>query len=391
MVFANRIYANDGNCFSFDASVIECFPVSENLFRLTLDRTAFFPGGGGQKADEGTIRLPDGTVLPLLSLEEKANEIFHYVAADVPEGTRIHGEIDQAVRFPRMQNHSGEHILSGLIHEAYGFDNVGFHMGEDGVTLDLSGELSPEMILSIEQKANEIIFENRPVTIEYPSADELKQLEYRSKKELTGEVRIVRIDGVDCCACCAPHVARTGEIGSVKIIGSMRCKGGTRLTVVCGREALAYYQASFETEQKLVALLSAPRAKLFEAVARLKEENEENQFKLRQLFYEQLKQEAQRIDPVNGVIVFFSEKADMDALRVFINSAVEHCRLAVALSPAAEGFHYAMTSNTEAVDVIAKQANQALQGRGGGRNGLAMGSFGASQDQIVQYFHSIFY
>ena len=200
-----KLYDNDSFLFSFSARVLSCESAGER-WRAVLDRTAFFPEGGGQPADPGTL----GGV-PVLDVQEEPDGIAHYLPSPLPEGETVQGELDRAVRLRRMQNHTGEHILCGLAHRHYGYENVGFHLGEDAVTMDLSGELTPEQLRALEREANEVVWEDVPVTARYPDPAELPHLTYRSKLELTENVRLVTIEGYDVCACCAPHVQHTGQ------------------------------------------------------------------------------------------------------------------------------------------------------------------------------------
>ena len=233
-----KLYYKDSHCLVFDAVVIDCREEKKG-YSVVLDRTAFFPEGGGQLADTGTlggVRVTD--------VHEKGGDIRHYTNAPLTVGECVHGEIDKEQRLRRMQNHSGEHILSGLVHNTYGYDNVGFHMGAECMIIDFSGELSWEQLMELETKANGVVRQNLPLHIWFPNEAELHALEYRSKLELTENVRIVEIPGVDRCACCAPHVERTGEVGVVKILDSQRHRGGQRVSVICGLDALEDYEGT---------------------------------------------------------------------------------------------------------------------------------------------------
>ena len=214
--------------------------------RIALDGTVFYPEGGGQPADRGTLTLADGTVLHVTDVHETGGVIWHTVDA-LPEaaqpGSAVTGAIDWAWRFDKMQQHTGEHILSGILHQMFGAENVGFHIGSDAVRMDTSVPISAEGLREAELAANRIIWENVPVLITYPTPEELAALTYRSKKEIAGQVRIVTIPGADVCACCGTHTATTGQVGQIKILASENYKGGVRLSVVCGGRALREAQA----------------------------------------------------------------------------------------------------------------------------------------------------
>ena len=223
-----KLYYQNGHLARFTARVLSCAR-DEKGWAVKLDRTAFFPGGGGQEADEGEL-----SGLNLLGLREEGEDVVHLVPEPLEPGALVEGKLNWPLRFARMQGHSGEHILSGTVHRLFGCDNVGFHMGAEDITIDFNAELSREDLARAELETNRAVWRNVPVRTLLPSPGELAEMEYRSKKELSGEVRIVEIEGVDRCACCAPHVGNTGEVGVVKIIDSMRHRGGTRLSILCG-------------------------------------------------------------------------------------------------------------------------------------------------------------
>ena len=248
-----KLYYQDSHLFTFEAAVLDCRKEKKG-YSVVLDRTAFFPEGGGQLADTGVL----GGVR-VLDVHERGGEICHCTDAPLEIGAHVEGIVDAGQRLRRMQNHSGEHILSGLVHNAYGFNNVGFHMGAECMIIDFSGELTWEQLTELETRANEVVRQNIPLHIWFPDANELQSLEYRSKLELTENVRIVEIPGVDRCACCAPHVERTGEVGIVKILDSQRHRGGVRVSVVCGLDALEDYRARQESVTEISRALSAKR------------------------------------------------------------------------------------------------------------------------------------
>ena len=223
-----KLYYADGYVREFDACVVSCRPEGER-YRVVLDRTAFFPEGGGQYGDVGCL---DG--VQVTDTKEKGGIIFHETDTALEEGKCVHGILDWEVRFDRMQQHSGEHIVSGIVHRRFGYENVGFHLGDDYCTMDFNGPITKEELKEIEWEANRAVFENLDVLVTYPSKDELAQMEYRSKIEIDGQVRIVTIPGYDVCACCAPHVKKTGEIGLIKLVNRMNYKGGERITMLCG-------------------------------------------------------------------------------------------------------------------------------------------------------------
>ena len=264
------IFDRDPRELRFKAHVLSCeerrTAAGESRFAVVLDRTAFFPEQGGQKADRGTLGGAK-----LLDAEINEGVIVHILDAPLEAGSEVEGEVDWPRRFDFMQQHTGEHILSGLANRLYGAENVGFHLSEREVQLDFSVQLSEAELEALEHAANEAIFRDIPVKAYYPDAEELAALNYRQKKELTGAIRIVELEGVDCCACCAPHVARSSEVGILKILSAMNYKGGTRLYIACGMRAVKDYAARIREAQQLSKLLSAPQGELSAAVVRLQE------------------------------------------------------------------------------------------------------------------------
>ena len=234
MTETRRLYYEDVYKKEFTATVVECREQKKG-YVVILDESAFYPEGGGQPSDVGT--LGDAKVT---EVHEKDGELLHYTDKALEVGAKVEGKIDWARRFDLMQQHSGEHMVSGIIHEKYGYDNVGFHMGSDVITVDLNGMLDDAQLAEIEREVNERVWEDKEVVITYPDAEELKTIDYRSKKELTGQVRIVTFPGVDVCACCGTHVTHTGEIGMVKLLSVVKFHDGIRMEMICGKRVLDY-------------------------------------------------------------------------------------------------------------------------------------------------------
>ena len=179
-----KLYYEDPYQKTFTAQVLSCEPGKKGRYQVILDQTAFYPEGGGQPYDIGML----GGV-KVLEVHEKDGHVVHETEAPLTVGGTVTGEIDWQRRYDHMQNHSGEHLFSGLLHRHYGYDNVGFHMGEDEITVDFNGPLTMEQVEALEREANEVVYANGPIRITYPTSEELEKLEYRSKKELTGPVR----------------------------------------------------------------------------------------------------------------------------------------------------------------------------------------------------------
>ena len=259
-----KIFYSDTHILNFEATVWECHTDEKNRgYWIVLDRTAFFPEEGGQPADTGTLNG-----FPVLDVQIKDDVIYHLIEHPLQIGTNTKGYIDWDRRFDFMQQHSGEHIISGLLKKHYGFTNVGFHLGLTEVTLDFDGVITMEQLREIEKEANRIVWKNLPVYATFPSKEELETLEYRSKIEIEGDVRIVEIPGVDVCACCAPHVDNTGEIGMIKIISVQNHRGGVRINILCGERAMNDYTAKQEATTAISILLSSKPELISEAVKR---------------------------------------------------------------------------------------------------------------------------
>lgn len=378
-----KLYDEDSHLCRFRARVMACVPVNGS-WAVVLNQTAFFPEGGGQAADTGRIgpaRVTD--------VQEKEGRIIHTVDRLLTPGTTYDCEIDWEQRFERMQGHSGEHIVSGLVHNRFGYDNVGFHMGDEGITVDFNGELTAEELREIEWEANRIVWENRIVTAEYPSPEALAAMDYRSKLDLTENVRIVTIEGVDRCACCAPHVSRTGEIGSIKILDFMRHRGGVRLTMLAGAAALEDYRAKQDQAAAISALLSAKRDALVPAVTRVWEELQAARYELNGLRRELLLKELEARGDTEGNLCFFVPAGfDGQSLRSLVNAAMERCggMAAVFCGDDAAGYQYVIGSRSLDLRAGAKDLNGAIQGRGGGQKEMIQGSAKAPRSVIEAYF-----
>ena len=379
-----KLYYSDGHLSWFTARVTSC-EKEDGVWAVKLDRSAFFPGGGGQEADEGVL-----SDMKLLGLREEGEDIVHLTPAPLEPGALVEGRIDWPLRFSRMQGHSGEHILSGTVHRLFGYDNVGFHMGEEAITIDFSGELSREDLSRAELEANRAIWRDVPVRTLLPTPGELAAMDYRSKKELTGQVRIVEIEGVDLCACCAPHVSHSGEVGLLKIIDSMRHRGGTRLTLLCGEAALLDYEALHENNAAVSAALSAKRLETGGAIARVMAEQEERRAEFTKLKRELLQLKAAALRPTEGSICIFESDIDMITLRELVNAGSELAGKVCAGFAGTDGdYKYIIGSRTVPLRARAKEINAAIDGRGGGSDAMIQGTSRARREDIERYFNAL--
>lgn len=373
-----KLYYADSHMVTFSASVVACEKVGE-YYEAVLDRTAFFPEGGGQYADTGKI---DG--IDVIDVQERDHIIYHKMTGALEAGKSVCGEIDWKERFSKMQQHSGEHIVSGLVHAKFGYDNVGFHMGKDAITMDFNGSLTKEDLKEIERKANEIVVSNLAIQTEYPERDVLEQMEYRSKIEIEGEVRIVTIPGVDCCACCAPHVKRTGEIGLVKLLGVQNYKGGVRVSMLCGFRALTDYAEKSESVKQISVLLSAKEQDVFNETVKLKEEIAFQKNKYYELQKQMLDYKVNQIEERQSIVLLFEEELEGNAPRELVNLLLaKQTRIAAVFSGTQEnGYRYVIGSKDVDVRVFAKGINEKFQGKGGGKSEMVQGTVYGNEQEI---------
>ena len=377
----NRLYYSDGYLSEFNATVVSCNK-GDSAYEIILDQTAFFPEGGGQPSDEGFL---DG--MPLLDLIDRGSEIIHLVRNPIEVGKTVIGKIDFDLRFRRMQNHSGEHLISGTVNTLFGFSNVGFHIGEDSMTLDFSGELSASDILQIELEANRAVWKNIPVVSYFPSDADLKSLNYRSKKEIDSDVRIISINNVDVCACCAPHVKNTGEIGLVKIIDFMRHRGGTRVLALCGYDAYVDTKNRFESTVLVSNLLSAPQGKIAEATKKLLSDFDAAKAQITELKFKAADAHVSKLSYTDGNIFLFVEGLEDRMLREIANRARLLCSGVCAVFCGADG-SYKYIISSQSVDLIPLKEiiNTNILGRGGGTSEMLRGSCTADRHSIEDFF-----
>ena len=374
-----KLYEEDAYCWSFSANVISCTK-NESSYSVVLDQTAFFPEAGGQPSDTGfldnkcvtDVQITDGT-------------IFHTIHEPLTPGSTVECSVDWERRFSNMQNHSGEHIVSGLIHSMFGFNNIGFHLCNGLVTLDVDGKLSATDLYAIESAANRVIYENRYVTAYYPSSDELLKINYRSKIEGFDNIRIVTIDGCDCCACCAPHVSRTGEIGIVKIINSYPNRGGTRIEMLCGTMALNDYNLIHSENVRISKLLSASRYAVDNSVEKMlnsiASKDQEIKRLKRELAYSQL--DIYRFD---NFVCAFSSVADYESLTYCLNNLLSRDDICFIFSEISDGsLLYILGSKDLDLHAFVAQLNAGFSGCGGGKANYAQGKLKGTRQRVLDF------
>ena len=381
MMGTRRLYYENVYIKEFDAEVLQCRE-GKNGYEIILDESAFYPEGGGQPCDTGS--LGDAEVK---DVQEKDGELIHYTDKALEEGAKVYGKINWERRFDLMQQHSGEHMVSGLVHEKYGYNNVGFHMGSDVITIDFSGVLDEEQLQEIEDRVNEKIWENAPVQITYPSGEELENIPYRSKKELTGQVRIVEFPGTDICACCGTHVTHTGEIGAVKFLSVVKFRQGVRVEMISGKRVIDYFSKIAKENSKVSVLLSAKPQETSKAVERLQEENFRLKGKILDMEEEIFKAESEKWEGAGSVLIF-KKNMEADSVRKLTDAVMQTCCGCCAVfSDNGDGtYKYAMGEKDGNLREFTKEMNQALNGRGGGKPFFVQGSVSASEEEIRKFF-----
>ena len=377
-----KLYYQDPYQTTFTARVLTCEP-SKGGCLVTLDRTAFYPEGGGQPADHGVL----GGVT-VTDVHEKDGVIFHTCDKVVEPGSTVEGSIDWTRRFDHMQQHSGEHILSGLLCSLYDCSNVGFHLGADTVTIDYDRELTWEQVLEAERQANEAIWRDTPAEITFPAPDALAQLDYRSKKELTGQVRIVTFPGADCCACCGTHVRRAGEVGLIKVLSCQKFREGVRLEILCGQRAYRYLSRIYEQDHAVARLLSVKPQDAFAAVERQNAELTAAKLRMTELEDRLFALRAQSLAG-RGDVLLLEPPMRPDGARKLADTAARAAGgLAAVFAGERDSYVYALVHAGGAdISPLVKRLNSALSGRGGGRNGFAQGSVQADPSAILDFFH----
>lgn len=378
-----KLYDLDSYVTEFECKVINLYNADEKL-HVVLDRTAFFPEGGGQTSDRGYLND-----VYVEDVQDECGKIVHIVenskenSEKLQPGTVLTGKIDFQKRFSDMQQHSGEHIFSGIVHSLYGYDNVGFHLGSETVTLDFNGTLSKDDVCKVEKLVNKAVWDNKEIRVFFPTEEEKQTVSYRSKKEVDGPLRLVEIPGVDICACCAPHVRRTGEIGIIEVVKFEKYKGGTRLFILCGERALSDIRTKLDQNHEVGKLLSAKETETAKSVQKLKTDNADLSYKLGSAKLEKLKMLAESKEESERNVVFCDLKEN-DMIREYANLLSEKSRDFAAVFGGENGeYKFVMISKSGFdPEPLCKKMREAFGARGGGRNGIVQGSVSATEDEI---------
>ena len=374
-----KLYETDAYITSFEAKVLSC-EKDERGYKVLLDKTAFFPEGGGQPADTGRlsgVKVFDARIV--------SGEIYHYTEKPLKEGETALGEIDAERRFNFMQNHTAEHIVSGLVFKKFGFDNIGFHLNENEVTFDFNGFFTEEQLKELEYEANKKVWRNLSVKAYYPKECELEKIPYRAKAGIKGEVRLVEIEDTDICACCAPHVKSTGEIGLIKFLGTENQHGGTRIFMKCGLFALKDYRDKDGDIKAIASLLSAKHHEVRQAVLsqseRLYKEKQANKELKEKLFSAAVS----GFDKSKRAIVF--ENADIKDLQTLADSLHKtYGGVRTAISFNTSGAAFSMCGDEPEIARCFDSLKAAFKVKGGGRDKARQGSIEAPISEIEKDF-----
>lgn len=377
---SEKLYYTDAYIKEFCATVLSCESCGRG-YRIILDKTAFFPEAGGQSSDVGNIGEAQ-----VFDVQIDENEvIYHYADKALNIGDKVRCKIDFEQRFAFMQNHSGEHIVSGIAHKLFNAENVGFHLSHDFATVDFDIVLSEEQIKQIETSANRVVWQNVPIKCYFPDKNELKDIKYRYKKELEGDIRLVDIEGTDICACCAPHVAKTGEIGIIKLLDSERMRSSIRIIMKCGSFALEDYRIKYNNIREISKLLSSKQESVADAVNALNEKLSSEQQKITMLKKRYIDGIIKSADLDNRVV--FEDDLDMKEVQLLADGL--HKKLGVlsaAFSACDGGYRFAMCCEDGLLQDFFSRFKLQLTVKGGGRNGMVQGTVEAGRNTIEKFF-----
>lgn len=378
-----KLYYEDSHLRRFTAQVLACEENGQN-YRVILDATAFYPEGGGQGADTGIL----GGVR-VLDTREAGETVVHFCDGPLAPGSTVEGQIDYDSRFLRMQQHSGEHIVSGIINRRFGYHNTGFHMGADCITIDFDGVIPPELLPEIEAEANRAVWQNLPIRCWYPSQEQLPQVNYRTKRALPWPVRIVEIPGFDCCACCGTHVGATGEIGLIKLFSAVHFRGGTRMEMACGKRALEILNTAYQQNKLVSQAFSAQITETGAAAQRMNDLAAAQKYRIIGLEKRIFAGIAEAFAGTGDVLLFESD-LDGTALRELTDAVAEKSggRAAVFSGSDETGYGFCLAQPGGDLRQLCKEMTAALSGRGGGKPGFLQGRVQAGKAEIEAFFRT---
>ena len=382
----NELFYRDSYVKSFTDTVTECFPF-KGKWAVVLGDTAFYPEGGGQPGDRGTLNG-----IPVTDTVKKEGKILHLCEQEIPAGTNVQGELDWDFRFCNMQSHSGEHLFSGLVYKHFGYENIGFHMGKEVTTLDFSGPFRAEDAFALEAEANARIWEDLPLSVSFPSPEELSALHYRSKKELSGKVRIVTIPDCDICACCGTHVSSLGQIGILKVLSCVPHKGGTRVEILAGKRAYEWIREICSVNKESALLFKGKETETAADAQRILNESHQKDIRRGELlrrYFSLIIEQTEAADP----LVLGERDLESEELRLLGNMLVESgkTKTAVLYSLKENGGNYLAVSEERDLRPLAKELNSRISGRGGGSKEMIRGSFLCDEETLNEALKEVFH
>ena len=380
-----KLYYEDAYATEFEAKVLTCEEQNIDqesgkiVYQVVLDQTLFFPEEGGQSPDKGVLGGAN-----VLDVQIKKDTITHTVDRPLEVGAKVHGVIDWKHRFSNMQQHSGEHIFSGTVNRLYGYNNVGFHLSDNIVTMDFNGVLTEEDVAKVEYLVNEMIVKNLPITISYPTKEELATMEYRSKIEIEGQVRIVTVEGVDVCACCAPHVRRTGEIGMLKVMSMQNHKGGVRLSILCGFRALEAFREKAGIITELMDSLTVSQELLPDRVEKLKLANQDYKYRLASAKQRLMEHKIAEIPTEQNNVFLFEQDIENLVMRNVVNelTAMHNGVCGVFAGSDEEGYSFIIGSANADCTQVAVVLREKIGAKCGGKKLMIQGSVQATEKDI---------
>ena len=377
-----KLYYEDTHIRTFSAMVLGC-EETPGGWEIVLDATAFYPEGGGQACDLGALGGRN-----VLDVQERDAAVVHLCDGPLTVGQTVEGTIDWERRFDLMQQHSGEHMVSGIIHSLYGYQNMGFHIGSELVTVDVAGPVPAEELQRIEDLTNAAIWANSAVKSWYPTAEELPGIPYRFKKTLEGPVRIVEFPGTDICACCGTHVKLTGEVGLVKILSCVKFRHGVRLEMVSGRRAFDHLRRAYEQNRQVSQAFSAKIMETGEAARKMNEALNTEKFRITGLQWQLFDHVAASYRGKGNALHFAEGLAPAD-IRELADRIAKTCGgIAAVFCGSGESYQLCLVCHGGDVKALGTAMNQALQGRGGGKPGFFQGSVCANREEIEEFFRS---
>jgi alanyl-tRNA synthetase len=386
----NELFYTNPYLREFDATVVACTEGKKG-FEVVLDNTAFYPEGGGQPADLGTLGEAK-----VSDVRRQNGVIVHFTDKALEVGATVHGVLDWERRYDNMQNHTGEHVLSGVINHAFGYENVGFHMHDDAITIDMDGPMTDDDVKAMEKAANDMIKADIAVDISFPSAEERAAMGFRSKKELTGKVRIVNIPTADCCACCGTHVKSTQEVGIIKVLSASKHRGGTRIEFVCGDRALRDFTKKHDEVIKVSRLLSVKPDEVAAAVEKTLQTLVARDERIAQMNQRYFEMKTTMLPADQTILTLFEEGLTPFELKLFGTQVAESKKAQVTalLAPAAAAdgtvvYNYVIAWDDARLREASKTLNQRLNGRGGGKD-MVQGSFKADRTEIETAIAEVF-